>query len=409
MDYAAIYREARKTGTQADATRAVQKAGASFDQACDLCWILETGKPTPAWAHGDGRAVTRREEQERQAWELGHAGVLEDADNPGPRKTHAAICQYCGRETECACDVAPSKLNKWGEHADTCPECFAKVEGDDPEEADNPRPKTRYELWFNKDGKGESLGDYSSYVELSKEFPLVKKGFEVKANRKKVDISGGHYTATPYRYAYEIWWTSKSGKKDDALGSYDTTAEAKENLPRVKKEHAEFAKRNGFSVQGGRYAIEPFHVPVGDEERVLSCERCKRGMDQVEADDNFGYCAECAPQEGDATMRFDDMILLFEKSDTNCAGIASGDPEAIYNDFSNMGYVSTMALHDAGQIEKEHLIADGICAAWDQLRPILGAKPREWFAGKFSARQIVLAMLKEGWVPSGKAALIFTK
>ncbi len=208
----------------------------------------------------------------------------------------------------------------------------------------------RYELWFNKGGKGESLGDYSSYAALSKDFPQVKKGFEVKAKRKGVDISGGTYTAQPFRYAYEIWWTSKNKKHDDALGSYDTPAEAKKDLPRLKKEHSEFAQRNGFSISGGKYTIEPFHLPEGPEERILSptedrcgacencrkraavdklvkasgglegadlditamwesseknylcskhhltCERCGKSIDEVERDDNFGFCAECAPQ-----------------------------------------------------------------------------------------------------------------
>ena len=69
MTYETIYREARKNGDCSHATKAVRAAGLGFAQACDLCWMIEAGKPTPAWAHGDGRTTTQSEDAARAEYE----------------------------------------------------------------------------------------------------------------------------------------------------------------------------------------------------------------------------------------------------------------------------------------------------------------------------------------------------
>jgi hypothetical protein len=50
-----IYRAARADGkSQSDACRALIAAGIDFDDAAEMCWQIETGKPMPKWQHEDG-------------------------------------------------------------------------------------------------------------------------------------------------------------------------------------------------------------------------------------------------------------------------------------------------------------------------------------------------------------------
>ena len=71
MTYEAIYREARKTATPSESAALVMRAGCEFARAADLSWIIETGKPTPAWARGDGSTHSRPGEMTQRQWEKG--------------------------------------------------------------------------------------------------------------------------------------------------------------------------------------------------------------------------------------------------------------------------------------------------------------------------------------------------
>lgn len=64
------YRAAKTaSGSSADACRAVMAAhGLTFDQAVELSWHIETGKPEPKWLHEDGAQTS-----ECRAWERGAA------------------------------------------------------------------------------------------------------------------------------------------------------------------------------------------------------------------------------------------------------------------------------------------------------------------------------------------------
>ncbi len=118
---------------------------------------------------------------------------------------HVAICQYCEKDTPCLEADCPHPAG----HAYTCPSCFAKVEVG--EEANNPGHGPKYEIWFDKDGKGESLGAYTSRTDALNDLPRVKKNFAAQAVRKKVDITGGKFSVEPYRRLDSKW----SGKKPE--------------------------------------------------------------------------------------------------------------------------------------------------------------------------------------------------
>lgn len=66
-----IYKAARAEGQdQVSACNALMAAGLTLDQAADLCWRIETGKPAPAWLDEAGRPTAAARE-----WEDGHTAA----------------------------------------------------------------------------------------------------------------------------------------------------------------------------------------------------------------------------------------------------------------------------------------------------------------------------------------------
>ena len=67
------YRAARAEGLdEVDACYAVKEAhGLTHEQVAELCWAIEARRAVPAWAHGDGRALTVAEKKEAAAWDAG--------------------------------------------------------------------------------------------------------------------------------------------------------------------------------------------------------------------------------------------------------------------------------------------------------------------------------------------------